>query len=30
MYEQVGDMIQDFLAGTKAATACQKGGLCFS
>lgn len=29
MYEQAGDMIQDFLAGTSASGACSKAGLCF-
>ena len=29
MYDQVGDMIQDFLAGTSASSACKNGGLCW-
>ena len=29
MYDQAGDMIQDFLAGTSAPGACSKAGLCF-
>ena len=29
MYDQVGDMIQDFLAGTPASAACTNAGLCW-